>query len=63
MRFGIPTVLEFIGRHLELRPGDLVATGTPPRLEAPPGPGRRLRAGDIVTCRIEGIGELVTRIG
>lgn len=63
MRFEIATVLAFLGRHLELRPGDLIATGTPPRLEAPPGPGRRLRAGDVVTCRIDGIGELVTRIG
>ncbi len=63
MRFAIPAVLAFLGRHLELRPGDLIATGTPPRLATPPGPGRRLRAGDTVTCRIEGIGELVTPVG
>ena len=63
MRFGIPQVLAYLGRHLELRPGDLIATGTPPRLATPPGPGRRLRSGDVVTCRIEGIGELVTPLG
>ena len=63
IRFGIPAILAHLGRHLELRPGDLVATGTPPRLTTPPGPGRRLRAGDTVTCRIEGIGELVTPVG
>ncbi len=62
MRFGIPHVLAYLGRHLELRPGDLIATGTPPRLSTPPGPDRRLRSGDVVTCRIEGIGELVTPV-
>jgi 2-keto-4-pentenoate hydratase/2-oxohepta-3-ene-1,7-dioic acid hydratase in catechol pathway len=45
-----------------LRPGDLIATGTPVRLTTPPGPDRRLRAGDTVTCWIEGIGELTTSI-
>jgi 2-keto-4-pentenoate hydratase/2-oxohepta-3-ene-1,7-dioic acid hydratase in catechol pathway len=63
MRFAVADVLAFLGRHIELRPGDLIATGTPPRLATPPGPGRRLRAGDVVACRIEGIGELVTHIG
>lgn len=62
MRFPIPAIIAFISRHLTLMPGDLIATGTPPRLTTPPGPDRRLRAGDVVTCRIEGIGELVTTI-
>lgn len=62
LRHGIPAILAFLGWHLELRPGDLIATGTPPRLKTPPGPDRRLRAGDVVTCRIDGIGELVTPI-
>ena len=30
MRFSIAEVIEYIGRHVELRPGDLIATGTPP---------------------------------
>lgn len=62
MRFSIPEILAYLGRHLSLRPGNLVATGTPPRLATPPGPDRRLRPGDLVTCRIEGIGELVTPV-
>ena len=62
MRFPIAEILDYIGRHLVLRPGDLIATGTPPRLPTPPGPDRRLRTGDVVTCRIEGIGDLVTRV-
>jgi 2-keto-4-pentenoate hydratase/2-oxohepta-3-ene-1,7-dioic acid hydratase in catechol pathway len=62
MRFAIPEILDFLGRHLELRPGDLIATGTPVRLTTPPGPSRRLRPGDSVTVIVEGIGELTTTI-
>jgi 2-keto-4-pentenoate hydratase/2-oxohepta-3-ene-1,7-dioic acid hydratase in catechol pathway len=62
MRFDIPAIVAFLGRHLPLRPGDLIATGTPVRLTTPPGPLRRLRAGDTVTVSVEGIGELTTYI-
>lgn len=62
MRHGIADVIAYLSQHLELRPGDLIATGTPPRLATPPGPGRRLRAGDTVTVSIEGIGRLTTTI-
>lgn len=62
MRFGIPEIVAYLSQHLELRPGDLIATGTPARLATPPGPDRRLRAGDIVTVSIEGIGRLTTTI-
>jgi 2-keto-4-pentenoate hydratase/2-oxohepta-3-ene-1,7-dioic acid hydratase in catechol pathway len=62
LRHGIAEVIAFLARHLELRPGDLIATGTPVRLATPPGPARRLRPGDTVTVRIEGIGDLTTHI-
>ncbi|MEO6207608.1 MAG: fumarylacetoacetate hydrolase family protein, partial [Candidatus Limnocylindrales bacterium] len=63
MRHGVAEVIAYLSHHLELRPGDLIATGTPPRLAGAPGPGRRLRAGDTVTVSIEGIGDLTTSIG
>jgi 2-keto-4-pentenoate hydratase/2-oxohepta-3-ene-1,7-dioic acid hydratase in catechol pathway len=62
MRFSIPDVIAFLSRHVMLRPGDLIATGTPARLSTPPGPDRRLQAGDVVTVWIEGIGELTNTI-
>ncbi|HEU0243948.1 MAG TPA: fumarylacetoacetate hydrolase family protein, partial [Candidatus Limnocylindrales bacterium] len=62
MRFGIAEIVSYLSRHLVLRPGDLIASGTPARLTTPPGPGRRLEPGDRVTCWIEGIGELTTTI-
>ncbi len=62
MRFGIPEIVAYLSQHLELRPGDVIATGTPVRLETPPGPKRRLGAGDTVTVSIDGIGDLTTTI-
>jgi 2-keto-4-pentenoate hydratase/2-oxohepta-3-ene-1,7-dioic acid hydratase in catechol pathway len=62
MRFSIAEIIAFVGRHLTLRAGDLIATGTPVRLASPPGPDRHLEPGDVVTCWIEGIGELTTQV-
>ena len=62
MRFSIAEIVSFLSRHLTLRPGDLIATGTPVRLASSPGPDRHLEPGDVVTCWIEGIGELTSRI-
>ena len=62
MRFGIAEVVAYLSRHVTLRPGDVIITGTPERLATPPGPGRRLRAGDTATVAIDGIGELTTHI-
>lgn len=62
MRFSIPEILEYLGRHVRLEPGDLIATGTPARLNGPLGPDRHLEPGDEVTCWVEGIGELTTTV-
>ncbi len=61
MRFGVPEILAYLGRHIELRPGDLIATGTPVRVG--PLAGRHLEKGDTMTCWIEGIGELTNTVG
>ena len=63
MRHSIGALIAYLARHVELRPGDLVVTGTPARLAAPPGPDRRLQPGDVVTVWIEGIGGLTNPIG
>jgi 2-keto-4-pentenoate hydratase/2-oxohepta-3-ene-1,7-dioic acid hydratase in catechol pathway len=62
LRFSIGEIIAFLSRHLELRPGDLIATGTPARLPTPPGPDRHLQPGDAVECWIDGIGALTTTI-
>jgi len=62
MRFSIAEVIAYLSRHVTLRPGDLIATGTPARLAGPMGPERHLQAGDVVTVWIEHIGELTITI-
>lgn len=62
MRTSIAEVIAYLSRHVTLRPGDLIATGTPPRLDGPLGPDRHLQAGDRVTVWIDRIGELTTTI-
>jgi 2-keto-4-pentenoate hydratase/2-oxohepta-3-ene-1,7-dioic acid hydratase in catechol pathway len=60
MRFSIAEIIEFLSRHLTLREGDLISTGTPVRLG--PHADRHLEPGDTMTCFIEGIGELTNSI-
>ena len=63
MRFSVGQIIEYLGGHVRLRAGDLIATGTPARLTTPPGPNRHLQPGDVITCWIEGICELTNTIG
>ncbi len=53
--FTIPTVIAFISNIMTLLPGDVIATGTPSGI----GP---LNAGDTVTIRVEGVGELTNEV-
>jgi 2-keto-4-pentenoate hydratase/2-oxohepta-3-ene-1,7-dioic acid hydratase in catechol pathway len=61
MRFSIDEVLAYLGAHISLRPGDLIASGTP--LRVGPDARRYLQPGDVMTCWIEGIGELTNSVG
>jgi 2-keto-4-pentenoate hydratase/2-oxohepta-3-ene-1,7-dioic acid hydratase in catechol pathway len=61
MRFSIAEIIAYIGAHIELRPGDLIATGTPARIG--PDAARFLQPTDDMTAWIEGIGELTNTIG
>ncbi len=49
--FDIPTMIRFITEHITLEPGDIISTGTPEGI----GP---IRPGDVITSRIEKIGEM-----
>jgi 2-keto-4-pentenoate hydratase/2-oxohepta-3-ene-1,7-dioic acid hydratase in catechol pathway len=54
--FGIPRLIAHITAVMTLLPGDIVSTGTPAGI----GP---LKAGDRVTVKVEGVGELTNRVG
>lgn len=60
MHFDIAEQIAFISRSLTLRPGDVIATGTPSGVGNPR--GRFLRDGEIVTAEIEGLGMIRNRI-
>ena len=60
MRFSIAQIIEYLGAHIRLLPGDLIATGTPVRIG--PDADRHLEPGDVMTCWIEGIGELTNTV-
>ncbi len=57
MIFGVKTLVSYISQFLEFAPGDVITTGTPPGVGMGKKPPRFLRAGDVVTLGIEGLGE------
>lgn len=55
MIFSVQEIISFISQIMTLRPGDVVATGTPP------GVGE-VEVGDELKVKIEGIGSLVNKV-
>lgn len=49
-------LVRYVSRFLQLEPGDLIATGTPPGVGAGFSPPRFLRAGDVMELRADGLG-------
>ena len=62
MIFDIPAVIEYISRWMVLRPGDVIATGTPGGVGARREPPLWMKAGDRVEVEIEGIGTLINPV-
>ena len=60
--FPIPVIIEALSLGMTLEPGDIISTGTPSGVGYAMDPPQFLKAGDEVTCRIEGIGSLTNRI-
>lgn len=56
--FDIPTLIATISQGVTLRPGDIIATGTPAGVGIGFDPPRYLKASDTVRVSITGIGEL-----
>ena len=61
MIFPVAEIVAFLSQIMTLTPGDIIATGTPSGVGA--AEGRFLEPGDVITCRIEGIGELTNTLG
>ncbi|MDI6023405.1 fumarylacetoacetate hydrolase family protein [Leucobacter sp. UT-8R-CII-1-4] len=61
MVFPIPDLVEKLSAIVELRPGDVIFTGTPPGVGFGQTPPRYLRQGQVVTSRISGLGVMEQR--
>lgn len=62
MIFDVPALIENISEDITLLPGDIISTGTPAGVGIFRDPPVVLRAGNVVECRIEGIGALVNEV-
>lgn len=63
MIFPIPELVEYLSAFVELRPGDLIFTGTPPGVAMGRPSPTYLGRGDRLRSTIEGIGELQQVMG
>ncbi|HWL60496.1 MAG TPA: fumarylacetoacetate hydrolase family protein [Microbacteriaceae bacterium] len=59
MLHGVNAIVAELSRYVELSPGDVILTGTPPGVGWEASPPRWLRDGDVVRMSIDGIGEMV----
>ena len=57
MIFGVKHIVSYMSQFMELLPGDVITTGTPPGVGLGMKPPRFLKAGDVMRVSIEGLGE------
>ena len=57
MIFGAAFLVSYISRFMTLLPGDVIATGTPPGVGLGKKPPVYLKAGDVMTLGLKGLGE------
>ncbi|RUX24076.1 MAG: FAA hydrolase family protein [Mesorhizobium sp.] len=59
--FDIPTIIATLSQGITLKPGDIIATGTPVGVGIGFDPPKYLKPGDVVRIEIDGIGTLENR--
>ncbi len=57
MIFGVAELIADVSRYMTLLPGDVITTGTPPGVGMGMKPQQFLKAGDVITLGIDGLGE------
>ncbi|OZI19551.1 2-hydroxyhepta-2,4-diene-1,7-dioate isomerase [Bordetella genomosp. 9] len=56
MVYGVRYLVSYLSQFMSLQPGDIISTGTPPGVGLGQNPQVYLKAGDVVTLGIEGLG-------
>jgi 2-keto-4-pentenoate hydratase/2-oxohepta-3-ene-1,7-dioic acid hydratase in catechol pathway len=62
MIFSVVELVSYISRFMSLQPGDVILTGTPAGVELGHKPPGYLKAGDVVTASIDGLGEQTHKV-
>ena len=62
MIFGVKTIVSYVSRFMTLLPGDVIITGTPPGVGLGMKPPVFLRAGDVMTLGVQGLGAQRQRV-
>lgn len=57
MIFNVAHIVSYLSQFMSLQPGDVISTGTPPGVGLSRNPPQYLKAGDVVTLGIEGLGQ------
>ncbi|MEM1342438.1 MAG: fumarylacetoacetate hydrolase family protein [Pseudomonadota bacterium] len=57
MLHGVMALISYLSDFFSFEPGDILSTGTPSGVAHGMDPPGYIRAGDVVTCRIEGLGQ------
>lgn len=57
MVFGVAHLVSYLSRFMSLQPGDIISTGTPPGVGLGQKPPVYLRAGNVITLGVEGLGQ------
>lgn len=62
MVFGVRTLVSYVSRFVQLDPGDVITTGTPPGVGMGRKPPEFLKVGDVMRLSVEGLGEQVQKV-
>lgn len=62
MIFSVARIVSHLSEYMTLMPGDVIITGTPPGVGMGMKPQRFLKAGDVITLGIEGLGTQTQRV-
>lgn len=62
MIFNVPQIVSYVSHFMILEPGDVITTGTPPGVGMGMKPPRYLKAGEVMSLGIDGLGEQRQRV-